>query len=214
MSPGADHERVRQSYDAVAHEYWQRFGHELEHKPLDRALLTALAEQTPEGSTIADLGCGPGHVAAYLADHGVPCVGIDLSPAMIDIARKKYPAVDFRVGDLLALPVPDEAFGAIVALYSIIHFDEDPELDAAFREMRRVLRPGGRLLLSFHIGAEVRHLSEWHDRPVDIDFHFLDPDAVGQRLERAGLRVEAALERVNHPEEVESRRAYLLAQRR
>ena len=213
MSPEGEHGRVRHSYDAVARDYWQRLSHELDYKPLDRALLAALVEQTPEGSIIADLGCGPGHVAAYLADHGVSSVGIDLSPAMIEVAREHYPNVDFRVGDLRALPAPDEAFGALVAFYSIIHLD-DEELDAVFREMQRVLHPGGRLLLAFHAGDEVRHLSEWHDHPVDIDFHFLDPDAVSKRLEQTGLRVEARLDRVNYPEEAESYRSYLLAQRR
>ena len=84
-----EHDRVRQSYDAVAREYGRNFGDELTHKPLDRALLTALIEQTDEDAHIADLGCGPGHVAAWLAERGVPTVGIDLSPGMIEIAREQ-----------------------------------------------------------------------------------------------------------------------------
>jgi SAM-dependent methyltransferase len=85
--PIGRHHSVRRSYDAVAEVYAACFRDELVGKPLDRALLACLAEQTGQGATIADLGCGPGHVAAWLADRGVAAVGIDLSPAMIAVGR-------------------------------------------------------------------------------------------------------------------------------
>jgi ubiquinone/menaquinone biosynthesis C-methylase UbiE len=114
---------VRQSYDAVAEEYAIGFRDELTSKPLDRALLACLVEQAEDGVPIADLGCGPGHVAAWLADRGVATVDIDLSPAMIAVARRKYPQVEFREGDFLELPAADGEFAAVVAFYSIIHLE-------------------------------------------------------------------------------------------
>ena len=81
------HHCVRKSYDSVAEEYATGFRDELAGKPLDRALLASLAEQVGDGAPIADLGCGPGHTAAWLADQGVAPVGIDLSPAMIAVGR-------------------------------------------------------------------------------------------------------------------------------
>lgn len=207
------HERVRHSYDTVAEEYVRRIGDELDGKPLDRALLAALVEQAGEDGVVADLGCGPGHVAGWLAERGpAGVVGVDLSPAMVAVGRARYPAAEFREGDLLRLPAGDGEFAAAVALYSLIHLAPG-ELAPALAEIRRVLRPGGALLLSFHIGAEVRHLDEWWGHPVDVEFHFLQPAAVTEALRAAGFRIEAHLERAPYPHEAETRRAYLLARR-
>src|SRR5271165_6588926 len=98
---------VRRSYDAVAENYAAEIGGELAYKPLDRALLASLVEQTEPGTPIADVGCGPGHVSAWLASRGVSAVGIDLSAGMIAVGRREYPAVEFREGDFLDLPAGD-----------------------------------------------------------------------------------------------------------
>jgi trans-aconitate methyltransferase len=95
------HYPVRRGYDAVAGQYADNFHDELASKPLDRALLSCLAEQAANDAPIADLGCGPGYVAAWLSDRGVATVGIDLSPAMIAAGRTGYPGVEFREGDLI-----------------------------------------------------------------------------------------------------------------
>lgn len=206
------HDSVRRSYDAVAENYLAGFRDELAHKPLDRALLTALAEQTEPGTPIVDLGCGPGHVAAWLARGGATAVGVDLSDGMVAAAGREFPDVEFRQGDLLDLPAKDQEFGAVIAFYSITHL-RPGELRTAFAEMHRVLRPGGRVLVSFHIGTEVRHLTDWLGHEVDVDFHFFEPDDVAAEMTGAGLRVDARLERRNHPGEVETRRAYLMGSR-
>jgi SAM-dependent methyltransferase len=209
MSP---HHSVRRSYDSVAEEYAGHLRDELAAKPLDRALLASVAEQVEAGAPVADLGCGPGHVAAWLAGLGVAAVGIDLSPGMIAVGRRYYPQVEFREGDLLRLPAADGEFGAAVALYSIIHL-EPGELTTAFTEARRALRPDGLFLASFHVGTEVRHLDEWWDHAVDLDFRFLELPDVASSLEHAGFRVQMRLERVAYPGEVDTQRAYLLARR-
>ncbi|MFJ8670705.1 class I SAM-dependent methyltransferase [Streptomyces sp. NPDC093589] len=212
MGDHAGHDAVRRSYDAVAEEYAARLHDELAGKPLDRALLGRLLEEREDGAAIADLGCGPGHVAAWLAGHGVLTVGIDLSAGMLSAGRRRYPEVEFRAGDLLALPAGDGEFGAAVALYSIIHLDPR-DLPRAFGEARRVLRPSGLFLLSFHIGEEVRHLDEWWGHDVDIDFRFLDPSPVAGLLEEAGFTVTMRRARAPYPHEADTRRGYLLARR-
>jgi SAM-dependent methyltransferase len=207
------HDSVRRSYDAVAEDYVAGFRDELDHKPLDRALLSALIEQCEMAAPIADLGCGPGHVTAWLEGKGVRAVGIDLSAEMVAVGRREYPGVEFRQGDLLDLPAVDGEFGAVAALYSIIHL-EPGELRRALGEIHRVLRPEGFALVAFHIGTEVRHLDEWLGHDVDVDFHFFETADVVTAMEDTGFVVDARLERRNHPEEVETRRGYLLARRR
>jgi SAM-dependent methyltransferase len=206
------HDSIRRGYDAVAEDYVAGFRDELDHKPLDRALLSCLIEQCETATPIADLGCGPGHVTAWLEGNGVRAVGVDLSAEMVGIGRREYPGVEFRDGDLLDLPAADGEFGAVVALYSVIHL-EPAELPRAFEEMSRVLRPGGRALVAFHIGDEVRHMDEWWGHDVDVDFHFFETADVVTAMEGAGFLIDARLERTNHPEEVDTRRGYLLARR-
>jgi SAM-dependent methyltransferase len=94
----------------------------------------------------------------------------------------------------------------------VIHLEPE-ELLPAFVEMWRVLRPGGVLLVSFHLGDEVRRMEEWWGHRVDVDFHFRGTDAVAARLAEAGFAVEARLEREGLPEEAPTRRGYLLARR-
>jgi trans-aconitate methyltransferase len=112
---------VRASYDRLAAEYSERLFDELAGKPLDRALLTELARTD---GPVCDLGCGPGHISQFLAEHGADVSGFDLSPEMIAEARRRNPRLRFEVGDILSLPVKDASFAAVLAMYSLIHFGE------------------------------------------------------------------------------------------
>lgn len=202
-------DRVAASYDAVAAEYARRIANELEGKPLDRELLEEMARRAQ--GTICDLGCGPGHVARYLEDHGARVVGMDISAAMIAEARRRHPHLQFDVGDMRSLPYADGAFAAAVAMYSLIHFD-DSELRAALREMHRVLGAGGLLLASFHQGTDIVHRDELFDCPVDLDFRFFEPDRVQTAVTAAGFGIERVIERDPYPGvEVETRRFYVIA---
>lgn len=209
-SPESSHERTQRSYDAVANAYAIRFRDELAHKPLDRGLIAAVIEGRDERLPVADIGCGPGHVAAWMGRFGVQAVGIDLSERMIEVAHSEYPKTEFRQGDFLTLPAESGEFGAAIAFYSIIHL-EPSELPRAFLEVRRILSPSGLLLASFHIGSEVRHMDEWLGKAVDIDFRFFETCEVVDSLEAAGFTVEMQLERMPYPDEVETRRAYVMA---
>jgi SAM-dependent methyltransferase len=206
-----DASRTRESYDELAATYTERIFTELAGKPLDRHLLNRLAEDVRDHGLVADLGCGPGHVARYLHDQGVRMLGIDLSPRMIDSARQRSPDIEFRVGDMRALDLPDGALAGIVAFYSLIHIGEFV-MAATLRELRRVLAPGGLLLVAFHIGEETVHRDELWGHPVSLDFRFLMPSPMVARLIEAGFVVLERVEREPYPEvEHPSRRCYLLA---
>ena len=80
-----------------------------------------------------------------LARRGHQVIGVDSSPAMLQLARAKVPEGDFRHGDLLALPVDAGAIDAVVCALALVHL---PELGGAMAEFGRVLRPGGRVIIS------------------------------------------------------------------
>ncbi len=205
------HADVRASYNRVADEYARRIADELTHKPLDRTLLDRFAERVQGAGPVVDVGCGPGHVAYYLAERGVEVSGLDLSPGMIERARTLHPGVPFRVGDLTALDAPDGAWVGAVAYYSLIHLPR-PAVVPALRELARVLRPGGSLFVAFHVGNETRHLDEWWGHPVRLDFVFFRIEEMAGYLREAGFVVEQVTEREPYPGvEAQTRRAYITA---
>lgn len=205
---------TRATYDRVAEEYAARIAGELSGKPLDRALLGCFAEQVSGLGLVVDMGCGPGHVAQYLHALGVPMKGIDLSSEMVAVARKSSPDIPFEQGSMLALSAPDAAWGGIVAFYSIIHLPpaDQPQ---ALAEFFRVLRPGGLLLLAFHVGDEQQHLDEWWGYDVSLDAWYLQPQEIEALLRDTGFTIEMSLLRQPYAPEVEhqSQRAYLLARK-
>lgn len=94
---------VRRSFDAIADLYANSFASELERKPHDRALLDSFAQAV--GDPIADLGCGPGHVGAYLGARGHRAIGCDFSVESLRQGRRLFPRTPLVAGDLLHLPL-------------------------------------------------------------------------------------------------------------
>jgi SAM-dependent methyltransferase len=204
---------LQRSYDRVADEYVQRLYDELAHKPFDREQLDRLIERVGGLGPICDLGCGPGQVARYLRDHGASACGVDLSPALVERARMLNPGITFTQGNMLGLDVPDQSWGGIAAFYSILHIPR-AEVPVALEEMRRVLRPGGVVLLTFHLGEDLIHRDEWWGHPVSVDFLLFSSEEMKGYIAEAGLELLEALERDPYPEvEVQTRRAYLFARR-
>ena len=202
---------IRNSYDSAADAYAEHLFNELEQKPLDRHILNRFAEAVRGRGRVADLGCGPGHVAKYLHDQGVDVFGVDLSPEMVRCAARHCADIDFRVGDMTSLDLPAASLAGIVAFYSIVHF-ETSELELVFRECRRVLVPGGSMLLAFHIGVETVHVDDLWGSPVNLDFRFHRPGDVISALRAAHLTVTETVEREPYEgSEYASRRCYLLA---
>ena len=201
------------SYDQVATEYAEKFKDEMDDKPFDRDCLDRLAREVGTLGPICDMGCGPGQIARYLHRRGVATLGVDLSPRMVAEAQRLNPEIHFHQGDMLALPDTDNSWGGIAAFYCIIHIPREQIVDA-LREMRRVLKPGGVLLVTFHIGTEIKHLDDWWEKPVNLDFAFYLPAEMENWLSQAGFELEETLVREPNPEvEVETQRAYLFARK-
>ncbi|MFF4427269.1 class I SAM-dependent DNA methyltransferase [Streptomyces sp. NPDC001549] len=196
---------VRASYDAVAVDYARLLSAELTGKPLDRAMLAAFAEYVRDdagggGRAVADLGCGPGRVTAHLDGLGVRVFGVDLSPAMVAVARRTYPGLRFEVGSMAALDVADGVLGGVLAWYSTVHTPPSG-LPALFAEFARVLAPGGHLLIAFKAGDERVRLDHAYGHPVDLDVYRTPPELIAGLLAGAGLTEVARLVREPVPDE-------------
>ncbi|MFJ4775903.1 class I SAM-dependent DNA methyltransferase [Streptomyces sp. NPDC088762] len=197
---------VRTSYDTVAVDYARLLTGELERKPLERAMLAAFAEcvRGEEGGSagrpVADLGCGPGRVTAHLEGLGVRAFGVDLSPAMVAVARRTYPGLRFEVGSMAALDIADGVLGGVLAWYSTVHTPL-PGLPAVFAEFARVLAPGGHVLIAFKAGDERVRLEHAYGHPVELDVYWTPPDRMAALLSDAGLTEVARL--IREPDALE-----------
>ncbi|MET0234994.1 MAG: class I SAM-dependent methyltransferase [Kibdelosporangium sp.] len=187
------------AYDAVASLYAELFSNVLEVLPMERTLLAAFAElvQAHDAGPVADLGCGPGHLTAHLHALGLNTFGIDLSPAMVALARQAHPGLRFDEGSMTALDLADGVLGGILASYSIIH-TPPRRLPAVFAEFQRVLAPGGHVLLGFFAGDDP--LPREFDHKVTLAYRW-SADSLAELSRQAGFVEVARLRREPHPGE-------------
>jgi len=198
---------IEASYDRVVSHFVGEFFDELQRKPFDRELLDQFAEMVRGRGQVCEIGCGPGQIARYLQDRQANMCGIDLSEEMIKWARRLNPDISFQRGDMRALEIPDSSLAGIVCFYAIIHLKRK-DVPHALSEMHRVLKPGGRLLLSFHGGEGELHRERWYDLPVSIDICLFERDEMAGYLEAAGFEVERIVDREPYEFEYPTRRVY------
>jgi len=204
---------IREDYDRLAEQYAIHIAGELQHKPLDRELLERFAAQVRGRGQVCDMGCGPGHVARYLHNAGVNIFGLDLSPGMLEQARKLNPGIRFREGNMLALDLPNASLAGIAAFYAIVNLPKD-WLPVVFQEMLRVLQPHGLLLLAFHIGDQVLQEEQLWGVRISMSFLLFELTEIQRILTQAGLLLEETVVRDPYPEvEYPSRRAYIFARK-
>ncbi|MBG0563156.1 class I SAM-dependent methyltransferase [Actinoplanes aureus] len=156
------------------------------------------AARVGDGSRVLDLACGPGQAAARALDRGARPVGVDLSAAMIELARARHPAIEFHQAAAESLPFPAASFDAVVANFLLPHL-ADPSVAAA--EAARVLASGGRLALSvWDLPSRARFVGILLDAiteagaspPADLPpgqpfFRYAEPDAIFDLFHSAGF---------------------------
>ena len=186
-------EDTRSSYDTVAVSYLEFVRYLLDDAPYERAAFALFADQVrvAGGGPVADVGCGPGRITGLLRGLGLDVFGLDLSPAMIELGRRDFPGVRFDVGSMTDLDLPDASLDGVIAWYSLIHIP-DEEIGTVLRHFQRVLRPGGRLMVGFHVGDGSNLKTEGYGgHPMRIYVHKRQPDELAAWLGEAGFVVEA-----------------------
>jgi ubiquinone/menaquinone biosynthesis C-methylase UbiE len=206
---------VQAVYDEAAGTYVQFVGTDInsatEH-PIDRSLLGAFIEliKIQTVRLVADVGCGPGRVAALMADQGLNVVGVDVSPAMLAIASAAHPHIDFVEGQLDALPIGSGEFAGAICWYSII-YTPPPRLVEAFAELARVLIPGGHLLLAFQAEGEPLHRRDAFGTGLPLTSYRHSVNDVTGHLEESGFRISATITRAPELEHETTSQGFVVA---
>lgn len=206
-----DLEAVCASYDRVADTYVDLGIGELAPQPWLRAGLAAFAEAVRGRGPVLDVGCGPGTVTAHLVGLGLDASGVDLSPRMVEHARRRYPGLRFSVASATALGLAPASLGGVLGWWSLFHLPRHV-LPGVFEAFAAALVPGGQALISTHVGdGDVVRSEAYGGVPVFWTTHLWQPEQLTELLSAAGLEVVAE---VRLPESPPLRAAVLLAARR
>lgn len=174
--------RTRTVYDTVAENYAELVRTTGSEAVLDLAMLEDFAGRVPGRARVLDAGCGPGRLTRYLSDRGVDAFGTDLSPAMVRVARRLHPDLDFAVGSIDALDVESHSLSGVLAWYSIIH-TPPAHLPIVLSELMRVLEPGGWLVTGHQSGWGDRRVPNAYGHDIDVTAHLYSAEHVAGAID-------------------------------
>ncbi|WP_405856201.1 class I SAM-dependent methyltransferase [Streptomyces sp. NBC_00090] len=193
----ADLDVVRESYDRVADNYVHMVETtgigDIRTDPWLKASIDAFADTVSDLGPVLDVGCGPGTVTAYLAERGLDVSGVDLSPRMIENARRLYPQCRFSVSSATELDLEEASLGGVLGWWSLFNLPREvlPQVLALFT---RALKPGGHFITATHVGDEDALRTEAYGGvPVRWTTHKWRPEQLVDLIEQAGLRPVAEL---------------------
>ncbi len=209
---------ARAVYDRSSARYVQFVGTEINSAtegPIDRSLLLAFIELIKRQAVIrvADVGCGPGRAAALMAEHGLDVVGVDVSQAMLAVARAAHPHISFEEGQLNELPIETGVLAGAVCWYSIIYTPED-RLAEAFGELARVLMPGGYLLLAFQAEGEPVQRADAQGTRLPLTSYRHSMQGVAGCLGDAGFKIHTTVLRAPELEHETTSQGFVIARSR
>ena len=193
----ADLDIVRESYDRVADNYVDMVATtglgDIRTQPWLRAAMDVFADAVGGLGPVLDVGCGPGTVTAYLVERGVDASGVDLSPRMIEHARRLYPRCSFSVASSTDLQLADSSLGGVLGWWSLFNLPRDvlPQVLSSFA---RALVPSGQLMIATHVGdGDVARTEAYGGVAVSWTTYRWQPEQLAALVEQAGLRPVAEL---------------------
>jgi ubiquinone/menaquinone biosynthesis C-methylase UbiE len=171
---------------------YEQYATDYADKPDDRRwmqpLVDSFAELLSPGALVLDLGCASGRETVELQAAGLQVVGLDLAAAFLRIARSRYPAVGYVLGDALQLPIASQSLDGVWAMASLLHLAPH-DAAPALAEVRRVLRPGGAFYSSMQIGTTAGMVPAQAGEAVQADryYTYYEPAAWRACLVQAGF---------------------------
>lgn len=173
------------TYSLIAQQYsdkyYDYFKKNLEH-------LTVFMHALPKAAKVLDVGSGPGGVSEYLLQQGYKVIGIDNAHGMIEIARKRVQAVDFRDMDMRYLDFPDNTFEGIIADYSLIHIPK-ADLILTLAGFYRVLKSEGVFYVSLFEGNDERFIDEPFKPEEKVFWDFIPAETFRRMLVDTGFEL-------------------------
>ena len=186
---GFDASAVRHVYEGIADGYAGRFGDDLEGSLVDGKVLENAVGMLPPSALVLDIGCGPGHVASFLAARRCRAVGIDLTPKMLDVARHADPHLALINGNVLRLPVRDGVADGAIAWFAL-HNLPRALLGEALGQVRRALRPRGVFVMATHGGdGEESVAHHWQGRTEHVTLTYYSLEQLRSELGSQQLKV-------------------------
>jgi SAM-dependent methyltransferase len=204
--PEGGYEDPAAVYDAIAEPFSDASSSPSEH--LDEWL-----DMLPAAGRMLDVGCGPGADCRHAATRGFGIVGLDTSRGLVAQARKKSPGLDFRLGDMRSVPMPEAEFDGVASLFSLIHI---PKQDVAgvLRRFRAWLKPGGLLLLGLQEGpSQETALPEPLSPGHSLFLNVMTTEEAEGLLAEAGFQVLHRHLRDAQPGEFPFRKLHVVARR-
>jgi ubiquinone/menaquinone biosynthesis C-methylase UbiE len=207
----ADFTPVGHIYDRIATAYADRFGDDLKPGSGDRAFLDVALASARGSGPVLDVGCGPGQIAAIAIAAGMPAIGTDISPGMLAVARRLVPLGRFLRADARALPLAAASCRAAAAFY-LLHHLPATALPGMLAELRRVLEPGGTLVIATHLGSGPQWVtSEWNGITERVAVACHSKDDLAARVAAAGFGVESVGSRAPRADEFQAEHGFLRA---
>jgi|AntRauTorcE11898_2_1112593.scaffolds.fasta_scaffold19689_2 ubiquinone/menaquinone biosynthesis C-methylase UbiE len=178
-----DRKQVKAAWENAATEYARI----REAGGADAALVRDLVDSLDGTPTVLDIGCGDG-MRTLANMTGATAVGIDVARTQVEMAAANVPAAHLLQGDMLAIPIADNSVDAITAYHAVFHVDRDQH-PAVYREFARVLRPGGRVLLTVGSTAYEQVRSDWLGTGHEMFFSTPGQRETVRQLEAAGFDI-------------------------
>jgi SAM-dependent methyltransferase len=189
----ADLDVVRTSYDRVADNYVELNLGDITTYPWLRTAVDGFAAAVRDLGPVLDVGCGPGALTAYLAERGLDVSGVDLSPRMIEHARRLHPGQRFAVASATELELAESSLGGILAWWSLFNLPRHV-LPQVLESFAQALVPGGHVIIGTHMGDGELHRTEAYGAiPVTWTTHLWQPDQLWTLITAIGLTPVAEL---------------------
>ena len=204
-----DLQAIAHAYGSGAEGYARKFGDDLVHNEFDRGVVDEAITGLQAQSLVLDIGCGPGQVSAHVRRGGHAAVSVDLTLAMLHVARARGAVRAVACADVQRLPIATGRGDVAICWYSLHHLPR-AAVPAVLAELRRVLRAGGRLLIGTHGGGgEELHPIEWQGSREHVLVSYYAEGELVELVGGAGFRTVAACRRDPLPHEHQAEKLYV-----